>query len=400
VREASRLGRSVWIVGGALRDLLLDRPVTELDLAVSSDPQGLALALTSAGMGTAVLLSEETPRVIRVAGTRDLDIAEIVGGSIEADLARRDFTINAIACALPEPNLIDPFGGIADLARGRLRAVSERNLQDDPLRVLRAARLIATHRLVPDAALTTASRLAAGGLSDVAGERIRTELVKLLGAKTAAPALQWLRSARALETALGRDPGTFDRTSFSRFDDPLVVRSSSSARVRIRLGLLASVDHLSPSEAAAWLGSRRFSRTEAGDVAEISKLAMRVRRLRTPRDRWEWIHDAAERRSEAAILAALLFPSRRRFALLLARPLPAPRLRVGGRDVLAWLGVAPGPLVGRLLREVEIEILRGAIRTRRDARRWLLGRFGGLRNEGANVGNLPSKAKRQRAAGR
>src|SRR5262249_31630505 len=160
----------------------------------------------------------------------------------------------------------------------------------------------------PDAALTKASRSVAGGLSGVAGERIRSEIVKLLAARSAAEALKWLRSVHALAAALGRDVAAFERTSFSRFDDPLVTGSSPSARVRIRLCLLASLLRLSPSGAAVWLRARRFSRIEAGDVAVISELAERVRRISTEGDRWEWIHDAGERRPEAAVLAALLFP--------------------------------------------------------------------------------------------
>jgi len=172
VRSASELGSRVWLVGGAIRDVLLARPVAEHDLAVSNDPDRMARALTAAGYGTTVLLSDQNPRVFRVAGTRDLDIAEIAGGTIDADLARRDFTVNAIACALPEGALIDRFGGIEDLAARRLRAVSEKNLLDDPVRVLRAARLMATHGLKPDRELTDASRRAASGLTAVAGESL------------------------------------------------------------------------------------------------------------------------------------------------------------------------------------------------------------------------------------
>src|SRR5437868_7219192 len=76
VRIASELGLRAWLVGGAIRDVLLAGPVAEHDLAVSNDPDRMARALTAAGFGTTVLLSDQNPRVYRVAGARDLDIAQ------------------------------------------------------------------------------------------------------------------------------------------------------------------------------------------------------------------------------------------------------------------------------------------------------------------------------------
>jgi tRNA nucleotidyltransferase (CCA-adding enzyme) len=375
VRTASRLGLRAWLVGGAVRDILLARAVAEHDLAVSNDPDRMAEALTAAGFGTTVLLSDQNPRVYRVAGARDLDIAQIAGGSIEADLARRDFTVNAIACTLPDGDLIDPFGGIEDLAARRLRAVSEKNLLDDPLRVLRAARLMATHGLEPDRELTEGSRRAASGLTGAAGERVRTELVKLLASERVAGSLAWLRSAGALAPVLAFDAARARRCSrkqdLLRLDEASVRRTPPSSRVPIRLALIADRAGLSPSEAGAWLRSRRFSRSEAGEVAALLELASRAFRIRSSRDEWEWIGDAGIRRTDAATLVSVLRPGWRRLANRLGRPLPSRRVRVRGSDLLAWLAIPPGPMVGRLLREVEVEILRGAIRSKRDARRWL-----------------------------
>jgi tRNA nucleotidyltransferase/poly(A) polymerase len=376
VRSASELGSRVWLVGGAIRDVLLARPVAEHDLAVSNDPDRLAGALTAAGFGTTVLLSDQNPRVYRVAGARDLDIAQIAGGSIEADLARRDFTVNAIACTLPGGDLIDPFGGIEDLAARRLRAVSEKNLLDDPLRVLRAARLMATHGLEPDRELTEGSRRAASGLTGAAGERVRTEFVKLLASERVAGSLAWLTSARALAPVLAFDAARARRFSgkrgLLRLDEGSVRRTPPSSRVLIRLALIADRAGLSPAEAGAWLRSRRFSRSEAGEVAVLLELSWRASRIRSSREEWQWIADAGSRRTDAAALVSVLRPDRRRLANRLARPLPRRRVRVRGADLLDWLAIPPGPIVGRLLREVEIEILRGAIRSRRDARRWLV----------------------------
>jgi poly(A) polymerase len=179
-RIASGLGQRVWIVGGAARDLLLARGVPEVDAAVSGNAEAIARAMESAGFGRAVALSPAAPRVFRVAGRREVDLAEIEGASIEEDLARRDFTVNAMAFDLTARKWIDPFGGLADLSAGRLRQVAPSNLAEDPLRVLRAARFIATHGLRPDADTSRAARRVAPALATVAAERLRAEWIKIL----------------------------------------------------------------------------------------------------------------------------------------------------------------------------------------------------------------------------
>src|SRR5262249_9767729 len=145
-RAARARGASAWIVGGALRDRALGLPVPEIDVAVAGDAEAIAADLERDGGGRAVFLSKDRPgpRVFRVAGARPLDVAEIEGGSIEADLERRDFTANALALELPAGTLVDPFGGLADLERRRLRGVRPENFAEDPLRILRAARFQAT----------------------------------------------------------------------------------------------------------------------------------------------------------------------------------------------------------------------------------------------------------------
>ena len=113
-RVVRRLGSEAWIVGGAVRDACLGLPVREIDVAVAGDAESIARALEAEGAGRAVFLSRDRPgpRVFRVAGSRPLDIAELEGGSIETDLGRRDFTVNAIAVAVAgrAPEIVDPFG--------------------------------------------------------------------------------------------------------------------------------------------------------------------------------------------------------------------------------------------------------------------------------------------------
>src|SRR5204862_2426384 len=106
----------------------------------------------------------------------------VFADAIEADLARRDFRVNAMALALPDMELVDPFEGIADLAAGRLRTPlsPEESFSDDPLRMMRAARFIAGYGLVPDPDLVDAVKALHTRLEIVSAERIRDELDKLI----------------------------------------------------------------------------------------------------------------------------------------------------------------------------------------------------------------------------
>ena len=142
LRALSRLtrqgGNQAWIVGGAVRDALLGQAVPEIDVAVTRDAEGIAKELERHGFGTAVFVSRGRPgpRVFRVAGEHPLDIAEIEGDSITTDLARRDFTVNAVAVALDTGQIEDPFGGLRDLAHRRLRCVrsGRRSMEECPTR--------------------------------------------------------------------------------------------------------------------------------------------------------------------------------------------------------------------------------------------------------------------------
>lgn len=376
-RAAAELDLPVWIVGGAVRDLWLNRSVHDVDAAVAGDADPLARLLESRGVGTLVPLSLDPPRVFRLAGPgTELDVAELWGGSIEKDLARRDFTANAIALPLPRGGPVDPFGGAADLGARRLRAVSAENFRDDPLRSLRAARFLATHGLVPDRATSRICRAAAGGLAGVAPERIRDELANLLEARRAGPALAWAARSRLLGPALGvaLSPGAGARLARREtFDAPAVLRLQPEARLRARLALLGLAQGLTPAEISRWLAARRWSREEAGGAGALAGLAEAARVLSQSGDAWRWIRDAGPLAPEALAVLEAQGPAGRRPARGLRRRLasarPVPRVR--GRDVLAWLDLPAGPAVGKLLRDLEIAGLSGRVRTRRQARKWL-----------------------------
>ena len=173
----------VWIVGGAVRDAALGCEVTDLDLAVAGDPAIAAKAIAREGSAHAFELSAEfaTWRAVAADSSWQIDVTALRGETIEADLAGRDFTIGAIAVPLAGGEPLDPHGGLADLDRRRLRTVSERSFAEDPLRLLRAARLAAGLSLDVDPDTALLARAEAATAADSAGERQLAELRRLVG---------------------------------------------------------------------------------------------------------------------------------------------------------------------------------------------------------------------------
>jgi poly(A) polymerase len=182
-RRALADGPQAWIAGGAVRDAALDREVTDLDLAVAGDPAAAAKAVADAGDGHAFELSAEfaTWRAVAADRSWQLDATALRGETIEADLAARDFTLGAVAVPLAGGAMLDPFGGLADLERRRLRAVGAGSFAADPLRLLRAARIAADLALEVDPDTAALARSEAQRAAEPAGERQLAELRRLLG---------------------------------------------------------------------------------------------------------------------------------------------------------------------------------------------------------------------------
>jgi putative nucleotidyltransferase with HDIG domain len=186
-----------WIVGGALRDELLGRPVRDVDLAVAGDPEPVARAVAESVRGPVFRLSEAFGawRVIDRGRGRVFDVSPLQADTIEEDLARRDFTVNAMARAvgaaeaaarvltagpLPGGVLIDPLGGRADLEARVLRVLGPEAYEQDPLRPLRLARFAAELGFEPDAETERLTAQAAPAVARAAGERVFAELRRLV----------------------------------------------------------------------------------------------------------------------------------------------------------------------------------------------------------------------------
>jgi poly(A) polymerase len=171
-----------WIVGGALRDELLGRPVRDVDVAVAGDPAQMARATAAEVRGPVFRLSEAFGawRVIDRRQNLIWDFSPLQGETIEEDLRKRDFTVNAMARAFDGGELIDPLGGRADLESRTLRVLGPEAYERDPLRPLRLARFAAELGFEPDPETERLTVAAAPGVAAVAGERVFGELRRLV----------------------------------------------------------------------------------------------------------------------------------------------------------------------------------------------------------------------------
>ena len=231
------LGLDAYVVGGAVRDELLGVPHADEDFLVPGvDHAGLRALLEPHGriedlevhgqlVGVRMYPRDRTIRALAPAGIeltppraerstgpghRDFAIVSDASIGIREDMARRDFTINAMARRLATGELVDPFGGLADLARRELRTVSEQSFREDPLRILRGLRLVSQLGFTPTGQTLVAMRVEAPGLRHVSAERIggglaadgMGELSKLLLGQRPALALRLARETGILAELL------------------------------------------------------------------------------------------------------------------------------------------------------------------------------------------------------
>lgn len=380
------------LVGGAVRDGLLGRlgPKPDLDLVVPEDAIALCRVLGHRHGGTVVVLDAERSIARLVLRGWSLDLARRVGDSLECDLWRRDFRLNALALPLgPGAELLDPTGGLEDLIQGELVAVREANLLDDPLRMLRGVRLAAElgFRLEPRTQGWIACHHAR--INQVAPERVLQELERLAEApgggaglgealalglldpwRPIVPGPLWgpaaNKGAGALNLdhrqarALGLSPTETARAlPLARLawllDAPALEQLRSSRQLQQRCGRLRQ-----------WLlrllGSAGGIRVGLENLSEAQRLTL---------------HQQLER----DLPALLLFFPGNLAAEWLARwrnpqdPLFHPRAPIDGHTLQVSLGLSPSPQLGELLAHLTLEAACGRLRGRdaalRQARLWL-----------------------------
>ena len=200
----------VWVVGGALRDALAGNEGDQFDLDLAAPNAAQWAQQAAAQLGTRAVECSRQHQIWRLPLPKgQIDVCPLPPGGIEEDLPRRDFTLNALAVPLSRyqegdlrSNLVDPFGGLADIRRKRLRLVSAAALRDDPLRLLRAVRLEAEGGWRPDDALRSAMRRDAPLLSTAAPERQWDEFRRLLLHDRLPWALRRLEQTKLLDALL------------------------------------------------------------------------------------------------------------------------------------------------------------------------------------------------------
>jgi tRNA nucleotidyltransferase/poly(A) polymerase len=322
-------GGEGWLVGGALRDELLGRPVIDVDVACR-EPERAARAFARTGGGAPFPLSERHGAWrIALEDGRTVDFTPLPG-AIEDDLAGRDFTLNAMARPLEGGELVDPFGGRADLAERTVRAVSAGVFEADPLRLLRAVRLEDELGFGLDADTEELVRRNAELAPLPAGERILGELERLSSAG-------YRRLAElGLLDALGGSAERFDRIDLADSPEYRLV-CAFGGRLR-GLPISRRLD--------------RYGRTlvAADPPADASPRAIhRFRRATEP-----WALDA---------VAYLGLPDLRTAVERARAADPAAPLLRGDE-----LGLPPGPEVGRMLELIAEERAAGTISTKEEAR--------------------------------
>lgn len=323
-----KLPPGCYAVGGAVRDLLLVREPLDVDVAA---PDAAAAAATV--RPKVIRLGRDELTAYRVVKSdRIYDFANIEGESIARDLARRDFTINAMAVDLATGSLLDPHDGQTDLAAGVVRMVGEQNFDDDPLRTLKGVRMAVKYGFTIDAQTAEAIRTRATKILAVAPERVTSELAMIFSANAFRRAL-----------ALLRDLG---------FDSPLglALRDAHADDVTLA-GSLALV----VSDPRAYAERWRWSDTLLRDVLTLQRLIDQHDRLA--------LYDAGQ--SVASQLPAVLGALGRDDTLDLPDFTIRPLLT--GHEIAALTGIAPGPGLGRIMRALIEAQVRGEVRTHEEA---------------------------------
>lgn len=379
-------------MGGTVRDALLQRKRAhfDLDLVVKDQAVALARAIADRCKAGFVVLDpdRDIARVVFAEGT--VDVAKIEGETLEQDLQRRDFTINAIAHNLHDHCLIDPLGGKEDLEARLIKMVSPANLKADPLRLLRAYRQGAQLHFTIDPVTRDTIREIAPALKQVACERIQTELSYLLASpdgsfylqqawedgllSTLFPALtaQQMAQVQRLDRATAQLSQSYPNL-VSAWENNVGGQSDSL----YALAKLACFVSPSPEVAEDQLTTLTYSRAEIRTVTSSLKLLPQLLERNITqmslRDQYFFFQDAIKV-FPCLLLTAIAkglqlesaFPLIERY-LNPNDPVAYPQPIVTGKDLLRSLPLSPSPRIGELLTELQIAYIEGWIHSQEDA---------------------------------
>jgi tRNA nucleotidyltransferase (CCA-adding enzyme) len=358
----------VYLVGGPVRDVLLNVPVKDLDFVVEGDASLLACQLAHDLGGEAVLHARFGTASVTLEGYRaDIVTArkevyihpgalpQVSPGSIYDDLARRDFSINSLALPLADsqPKILDPQGGIEDIEKEFIRTLHRRSFVDDPTRILRAVRYEqrCSFAIEQETLSQLQQAIQQGYITAVSGDRLRHELERTLEEKE--PVLPLKRSfdlgaLAAIHTAL-RDRSGLMRLAASRFSD-----ENRGKPIGPLVYLAALVYPLSPIDAEGVINRLNMPGSWARVVRDTIELRRREPELAAPSLSASQIYRLVEGLTEAAVMAVSRVtesPVAARCLTQYLNELRSVSPQLNGRDLIA-MGVPPGPLLGQLLRRL------------------------------------------------
>lgn len=399
--DLSLLPESAHLVGGSVRDALLGRKADYLDLDFVVPTESVETARTIARYYQAgfVVLDPDNQIARVVFEQATVDFAQQVGGSLKADLQRRDFTVNAIAYHPHTEQILDPLGGYQDLKQRRLRMIAPDNLADDPLRLLRAYRQAAQLGFTLDPQTRETIHRLAPLLDHVAAERVRGELDCLLSKVEGTPLIKLAWDDGLLKTWLPQltaqqieDLGAVDQAySWLQQQRPAFaqcltgwLKDQTPPAFHRSWFKAAKLSQILPSDGAiaeAELTRLKYSRAEQQAILAVVKawpqlLAMADGTI-SRRQQYGLFRTAGRSFIALALvgLAAglpltVLDGLIQRF-LDPTDPIAHPHALVSGRDIMKHLQLRPGPHIGELLAAVELAHAEGLVSSPQEALSWL-----------------------------
>jgi len=403
-------GHLLYLVGGSVRDALIGVTSPDYDLTTDARPdrilelvrpwaehvwlQGQAFGTIGASQGGMRL--EITTFRAEVYRSDSRKPSVTFSDSLETDLSRRDFTVNSMAISLPQPQLVDPYGGLDDLlVHKRLRTPLDPEISfvDDPLRMMRAARFVAGLGLEPDAALVRAATDLAGRLEVVSAERIRDELNKLLVVSDPSAGLWFLVHTGLASEFLPELPGLeLEQDPIHHHKDVLAHTIAVVAKTRpeLRVRLAALLHDIGKPKTRSFgpegvsfhlhdvVGARmaeermRALKYPKDDIEAVTQLVLLHLRFHTYKMGWtdkairRYVRDAGpylgqlnelvrcdcttRNQAKARALSRRMDDLEARIAELAEREgLASIRPAIDGHRVMELLGVGPGRVVGEAL---------------------------------------------------
>jgi poly(A) polymerase len=412
-------GHQLYLVGGPVRDALMGRPVNDLDFTTDATPEqvqqllaGLASAVWTTGIEYGTIGAQIAGQPCEITTFRadrydrvSRNPVVAFGTSIEDDLRRRDFSMNAMAVSVHDRSFVDPYGGLADLARGILAtpATPAESFGDDPLRMLRAARFVAQLGVNPSDEVFTAMVELAPEIGRITAERVQAELSKLLAGEYPRGGLELLVDSGLADVVLPELPALRMAADEHGQHKDVYAHTLQVLDQAIELER-ADPEGAQPDLVLRWAAllhdigkpeTRRFAGTQVTfhhhEVVGARLTRARLKALRFPKDqiediarlvflhlrfygygRGEWTDSAVRRyvtdagpllprlhklvrsdtttrnKRRAMILSATYDDLEERIARLAEQEeLAAIRPDLDGTEIMAILGIPPGPLVGR-----------------------------------------------------